>query len=231
MVQYYTACCCCCCCCWISTAVYAQQHTQGRRARTCKTPTPPTRCRRLSALRCCCRRHGASSQVEPLRSALLFLVHDVLLGLLELGLAHPHAPLAQREEPGLRAHGLDVGAGELLLSHDELLEVDVSGEVHLARVYLEDMTARLLVGGGELDLAVDAPRPDEGGVERLDTHGQDEPLDVGARVEAVELVEQLEHRPLDLALAAALAVVPLRADRVDLVDEDDRGRVLLSHAE
>ena len=52
----------------------------------------------------------------------------------------------------------------------------ISGEVHLARVYLEDMTARLLVGGGELDLAVDAPGPDEGGVEGLDLVGRQDDL-------------------------------------------------------
>ena len=56
-------------------------------------------------------------------------------------------------------------------------------------------------------------------------------LDVRARVEAVELVEELEHGALDLTLAAAGGVVPLGADGVDLVDEDNRRRLLVRHAE
>ena len=42
-------------------------------------------------------------------------------------------------------------------------------------------------------------------------------LDVAARIEAVHLVEQLQHGALDLALAPALALVPLRADRIHLI--------------
>jgi len=42
-------------------------------------------------------------------------------------------------------------------------------------------------------------------------------LDVAHGVEAVQLVEQLQHGALDLTLAAALRLVPLRADRINLV--------------
>ena len=41
----------------------------------------------------------------------------------------------------------------------------------------------------------------------------------------------LEHRPLDLALATGLRVVPLGADRVDLVDENNRRRHLVRRFE
>ena len=56
-------------------------------------------------------------------------------------------------------------------------------------------------------------------------------LGVSAGIEAVQLVEQLQHGSLDLSLAAAVAVVPLGAHRVDFVDEDDAGTVLVSHSE
>ncbi len=56
-------------------------------------------------------------------------------------------------------------------------------------------------------------------------------LDVGGLVKAVHLVEQLEQDALDLAVGAGLGVEPLRGDGVDLVDEDDGGRVLLGEAE
>ena len=55
------------------------------------------------------------------------------------------------------------------------------------------------------------------------------PDHLGALVEAVELDEQLVQRLVVLAVeAAALAGC---ADRVELVDEDDRGRVLAGAVE
>ena len=56
-------------------------------------------------------------------------------------------------------------------------------------------------------------------------------LDVLLRLEAVELVEELEHGALHLAVAARAALDARRADRVDLVHEDDGGRVLARHHE
>ncbi len=55
-------------------------------------------------------------------------------------------------------------------------------------------------------------------------------LDLIGGLEAVQLVEQLEHGALDLAVAAAAAVVGARAaDAVHLVHENDAGRVLPAH--
>ena len=51
-------------------------------------------------------------------------------------------------------------------------------------------------------------------------------LDVLLGLEAVELIEQLEHRPLHLAVATRAALETRRADRVDLVHKDDRRCVL-----
>jgi hypothetical protein len=56
-------------------------------------------------------------------------------------------------------------------------------------------------------------------------------LDIAAGVEAVHLVQKLEHGTLDLAFAAGRGVVALGAHGVDLVDEHDGGRMLIRHAE
>ena len=57
-------------------------------------------------------------------------------------------------------------------------------------------------------------------------------LDILGGLEAVELVEELEHGALHLRVAARRAALGARrADRVDLVHEDDRRRVLARHHE
>jgi len=53
--------------------------------------------------------------IESLWYTLLLLVQDLLLCLAEIRLRHAHASLAQRQQPRLGAHGLDVGAAQLVL--------------------------------------------------------------------------------------------------------------------
>lgn len=50
-------------------------------------------------------------------------------------------------------------------------------------------------------------------------------------METIKLVEQLEHRALHLAVAGLLGVEAFGADGVQLVDEDDGGRLLLRERE
>ena len=83
----------------------------------------------------------------------------------------------------------------------------------------------------ELDLSVDTTRPDERRVERFDLVRGHDDLDVTARVEAVQLIEQFQHGALDLALSARCRIVTLRADCINLVDENDRRGHLLCRSE
>ena len=88
---------------------------------------------------------------------------------------------------------------------------------------LEDVGPALEVGEAELDLAVEPAGAEEGGVEGVGPVGGHEHLDVAARVEAVELVDELEHGALDLVVAAGAVVEAGAAHRVDLVEEDQAG--------
>lgn len=60
------------------------------------------------------------------------------------------------------------------------------------------------------DVRADAPptRSDEGRVQRLYPVGGHDDFNVSPRVEAIQLVEQLQHGPLDLPLAAGVGVIP-----------------------
>mmetsp|Transcript_25251 Transcript_25251/g.79226 ORF Transcript_25251/g.79226 Transcript_25251/m.79226 type:complete len:235 (+) Transcript_25251:651-1355(+) len=199
-------------------ATHTRTHARATYAR--KPPTTPRYTPPLLSL-----------DVHAFRSVALLLVERALLSLLEVNLRHLHAALAQREEASLGADGLDVRARELVLGHDHDLEVDIVGEAHARRVDAKDAALGLGVGQRELDLAVDAARADERRVKALDGVCGHDDLDVAALVEAIELVEELEHGTLDLARAAGVGVVALGTDGVNLVDEDDGGRVLVGHAE
>ena len=91
---------------------------------------------------------------------------------------------------------------------------------------LQDLQARGLVGPIDQHLAIEAAGPQQRRVEDLRAVGRGHQDDTDARVEAVQLDEQLVQRlfPLfvrDRADAARLA------QRVELVDEDDARRLLL----
>ncbi len=56
-------------------------------------------------------------------------------------------------------------------------------------------------------------------------------LDVLGGLEAVQLIEQLQHRPLHLTVTTWATLQARRPDGVDLVHEDDGGGVFSSHDE
>ena len=105
-----------------------------------------------------------------------------------------------------------------------VLQVDVGGERLPVRVDAEDLLAADEVRRGDEHLTVEAAGTKQRGIEVLKTvrgAHHDDPV-VGG--EAVQLDEQLVQR---LILLTVEPVPRARgADRVELVDEDDRGRVL-----
>ena len=109
----------------------------------------------------------------------------------------------------------------------ERVEVDVLGERLAAGVDLEDVLAALAVGTVDDDLAVEAARPQQGGIEDVGPVGGGDQDDVVLHLEAVHLDEQLVQGLLALVVAAAHAGAAVAADGVDLVHEDDAGGVLL----
>ena len=54
----------------------------------------------------------------------------------------------------------------------------------------------------ELDLTINTAWPNQGRVQRLDSIGRHDDLDVTPLIETIKLVEQLEHGPLDLTRTA-----------------------------
>ena len=91
-------------------------------------------------------------------------------------------------------------------------------------MHVENRAAALQVGRADQHLPVEAARAKQGRVEILQPVRRAHHDDLVARAEAVELDEQLVQRLVLLAVERrAAARLP---DRVELVDEDDRRRVL-----
>lgn len=100
---------------------------------------------------------------------------------------------------------------QIVLGHDKFFQVDVICESHLARVDAENPSLRLLVGQGKLNFAVNTPRANQRGVEGLNAVRRHDNLDVTTAVKPVELVQQLQHRPLNLSLTPGSGVVAFRS--------------------
>ena len=105
-------------------------------------------------------------------------------------------------------------------------EVDRGVEGLVLGVDLEDGQALVEVGQGHHDLAVEAARAQQRRVEHVGPVGRGHDHDALGGLEAVHLVEHLVEGLLALVVAAAEPGAALAADRVDLVDEDDRRGLL-----
>ena len=92
----------------------------------------------------------------------------------------------------------------------------------------EDALAAAHVGARHRDAAVEATGTQDGRVEHVGAVGRRDDDDALVRLEAVHLDEELVQRLLALVVTAAEACAAVTTDGVDLVDEDDAGRVLLA---
>src|SRR5205823_583269 len=96
---------------------------------------------------------------------------------------------------------------------------------------LKDFHAPLLRRPADGDVPIESPRAEERGIEDVrPVRGADHNHEVILR-EAIHLAEDLIERLLALVMAATKPRPTLPADGVDLVDEDDRGRVVFGDFE
>ena len=95
------------------------------------------------------------------------------------------------------------------------------GQAPALGVEAQDVEPALAVGLLDGDVAVEAARPQQGGVEDVDPVGGGQHGDALGGGEAVHLHEQLVEGLLPLVVAAAEAGAPLAAHGVELVDEHD----------
>ena len=150
--------------------------------------------------------------------------HDAVHRGVEVGLSDVLRVRPAGEDRRLVAEVREVGSGQSRRLARDHAEVDVGSERLAAGVNAEDRLAPGHVRGRDEHLPVEATRAEQRGVEILEAVRRGHDDDLVARVEAVELDEELVQRLVVLAVEAAAEAGG--ADGVELVDEDDRGRVL-----
>ena len=111
------------------------------------------------------------------------------------------------------------------------LQVDVVGGLHVLDVNAQNLLAAAHVGLVDEDLTIEPPGPQQRRIEHFRTVGRGHDDDALARVEAVHLGQELVERLLALLVAAHRRLDADLAERVELVDEDDAGRLVLGLAE
>ena len=104
--------------------------------------------------------------------------------------------------------------------------LDALGELHVAGMNVEDRLATGDVGKPDMDLTVEAARTQERRVEHVDAVRGTDDDHAGRGVEAVHLDEKLVQGRLELPVRRRSPAPALAADGVDLVDEDQAGRLL-----
>ncbi len=112
-----------------------------------------------------------------------------------------------------------LGAREAIRLAGHLAEVDRHCDRLVAGVDLEDRLATLHIRQSDVDLAVEAAWPEDGGVEDVEPVRRGDDDDVVRRPEPVELDEELVERLL--ALLVAVRAAASLAERVELVEEYD----------
>ena len=161
--------------------------------------------------------------------ALARRAHEhLVLGLLEVDHRDLVGVAARGEQRGLVHEVLEIGAHEARGAAGEHGEIDVVGERHAAGVHLEHGEPPAQVGPRHHHAAVEAARAQQRRVEHVRPVGRGDQDHALVALEAVHLDQQLVERLLALVVPAAEAGAAMTADGVDLVDEDDAGRVLLA---
>src|SRR5205823_6870989 len=107
------------------------------------------------------------------------------------------------------------------------VNVDLARKRLAAGVNLQDLLASHPVRPVDDDLAVEAAGPQKRRIEDVRAVGGGDQDDVVLHLEAIHLDQQLVERLLALVVASTQAGAAVATDGVDLVHEDDAGRVLL----
>ena len=170
---------------------------------------------------------GAPSISLAHDDAALGAQHELFERVTEVAHGHAVAASARGQQCGLVGEVREVRSDHPCAGRGEALERNVVRQGHPARVHLEDPAPAEGVGRLHRNAPVETAGAQQRGVEHVGAVRRGEHDHAGLAIEAVHLGEDLIERLLALVVAPADASERAAAgtpDRVELVDEHDRGR-------
>ena len=153
--------------------------------------------------------------------------HDLVFGILELGLRHETLVAPRREQSRFVDEVRQIGARKSGRTAGNDFRIDVRRQRHLLHMDAQDFLAAKHVRVRHHDLAVETAGTQQGGIEHVGTVRRRDDDDALVGFEAIHLDEQLIERLLALIVTAAQTGAAMTSDGIDFVDEDDARRVLL----
>ena len=159
------------------------------------------------------------------------LVQDLRRRQVEVFLRHMHPPLPQGIHAGLSTDPFQLRPTATIHLLSDLREIDSPRQIHAPAVNPQDIRPSLHRGWGEFNLPIDPPRPQQGGIEDVQTIRRHDDLDILRRFEPIELIQQFQHRPLHLAIPATRPFHAGGPNAIDFIHEDDGRRMLAGHDE
>ncbi len=139
--------------------------------------------------------------------------------------------LARRQQRRFVDEIREIGAGKSRRALRNDLEIHIRRHLHRARVDAQNLLAAAHVRLVHQHLAIEAARSQQRGIEHFGPVRRAHDDDPLAGIETVHLREKLVERLLALFVAAHRALHAHLAERVELVNEHDAGRLRLGLAE
>ena len=170
--------------------------------------------------------------------ALLFVRDDHALALgahqhfvfgqLEVGHRHNLLVVARRVQRRFVNQVGEVRAGESRSAARDHADVNVFAERNLARVNFQNAFAAAHVRSRYDDTPIKSAGSKQRRIQNVRTVGRSDQNHAVVRFKAIHLNQQLIQSLFALVVTAAETGAAMTADRVDLIDEDDAGRILLA---
>ncbi len=153
---------------------------------------------------------------------------DLVLGYFEV----VHGDLLAIDARGVQRCLIDhvgqVGAAEARCPAGQHIQVGIVGDRNLLHVHAEDFLAPAHIRQAHHHAAVKAPRPQQRGIQHVRPVGGRHQDHAVIRFKAVHLHQQLVQRLLALIVSAAQSGAAMTPHRVNFIDEDDAGSILLA---
>jgi hypothetical protein len=95
----------------------------------------------------------------------------------------------------------------------------------------ENVSAPFVIWQPKLDSSIYPTGTQKGGIQSIRSIGSHQDLDVPSGIEPVQLIDELQHRPLHFIITPGTVVKSCTADSVDFIEKDDAGLLLSGHLE